>query len=336
MLTIDCHTHIIANHLQVLYQRAMAGGVDLFNILGVPALCGAGNNFECMKAKFMYPGKAYVYGGLVWQGQDCPQPREQLKMMMEAGFDGLKLIESKPNLQKDLQFDPSSPHFEGMFALAVKEGFPLLWHVGDPASFWRRETAPAFAVENGWTYDGKGFASLETLYEQVEAVLQRHPRLKVILAHFYFCSDDASHLERLLDRFPNVSVDITPGVEMYHEFARSHAFWQEFFERRAKRILLGSDLTDEPGDAHYLSISRIIRGMLSKEPFEVWDIKTRGFDLSDQALEHITGKNFMAICASLPKEPRPDGLKAMLGLYRQILDANDYTAALAAFEECAP
>lgn len=333
MLRIDCHTHVMQGQPEELVARSLQSGVDRLNVLGIPALCGPGNNFDCARVKALRPGKAYAFAGLVWQGQTCPDPREQLRLAHMAGFDGLKLIESKPNLQKELNFHPQDPHFEGMFSLAEKQGIPILWHVGDPASFWSVQSAPAFAVENGWTYEGAGFCSLQELYMQTEALLARHPGLLVVLAHFYFCSDDAQHLERLFARFPNLRIDITPGVEMYHSFAKDPAFWQDFFEKHHQRILMGSDMTDEAGDESHLPLGRIIRGMLLPQAFEEWDIKAQGFDLSKQALQAIWAGNFEALCPGGPRAMDVGGLRALMDFYQSQLDGEQVKAALLAYKE---
>ena len=43
--------------------------------------------------------------------------------------------------------------------------FPLLMHVADPEEFWSKETAPAWAVTNGWYYTDR-HPSKESLYTQ--------------------------------------------------------------------------------------------------------------------------------------------------------------------------
>lgn len=328
MITIDCHTHLMQGEARRLLARSQQSGVERFSVLAVPSLCGARNNIDCLALKRLAPGSVYAFGGLVWQAGHCPRPEEQLRLMMRAGFDGLKLLESKPTTQKALGFHPQDAQFAGLFAYAQAENIPILWHVGDPAPFWHLDQAPAFAVAEGWTYDKGGFAPLQQLYEDVETVLERYPRLKVILAHFYFCSDDAPRLERLLARYPELKVDITPGIEMYHAFLKVRDFWQAFFERHHARILMGSDMTDEDESSYmgnWQPMARVIRGTLRPEPFAEGDLAGRGFELSDQALSAIWGGNFLALCDE-PKAPGSQGLADLLAFYRQHLDADSLAA----------
>lgn len=330
---IDAHVHVLPGDPEPLLHRLAAFGAGQFNALGVPALWGEDNNLRCLRMKRLYPGQAWAFGGLHWNGRHCPHPERQLELMLQAGFDGLKLLETKPNLQKQLGFLPDDPGFEAMFALAEEKAVPILWHAGDPAPFWHLDLAPDFAVENGWTYEEEGFLSLEEIYRHTEAVLSRHKKLKVILAHLYFCSDDREHLERLLESCPHVSIDITPGSEMYRSFALDRSGWEAFFQKYAGRILLGSDMTNEPENDAWPSISALTRGILKHEPFQIWDVQMTGFRLTAAQYRAITGGNFIRLAGRSPKPVDPEGLRQLMGFYGENLSARQQAVCRKSYEE---
>ncbi|MHC1785736.1 MAG: amidohydrolase family protein [Christensenellales bacterium] len=317
---IDAHVHLLPGDPRPLLDRLHAFGAERFSALGVPAMWGTANNLLCLDMKRRVPGRAWAFGGLGWRGQSCPQPERQLALMLAAGFDGLKLIETKPNLQKQLAFFPDDPHFEGMFALAEARQVPIVWHVGDPAPFWHREQAPAFAVENGWLYDGPGFQPLEEIYRHTENVLQRHPGLHVVFAHLYFCSDDRDHLERLLAAWPDISLDITPGSEMYGAFSQDRAGWETFFKRFAGRILLGTDMSNAEPDSAWRELSTLTRGILRPEPLKVWDIQMQGFSLDEGERALVTGGNFIRLAGEVPKAINEEALAALEAFYLEQVD----------------
>lgn len=330
---IDAHVHVMPGDPDILLQRLLAHGAQAFNVLGVPTLWGQDNNLRSLHFKNLRPGATWAFGGLHWQGKVCPQPEKQLELLIAAGFDGLKLLETKPDMQKDLGFLPDDQAFDAMFALAEEKHIPILWHVGDPAPFWHLDQAPQFAVENGWTYEGEGFLSLNELYERTERVLERHPNLRVILAHLYFCSDDMTHLMRLFERFPQVHIDITPGIEMYHNFAKDRDKWQDFFQKYSHRILLGSDTTNDPGEGSWGNLAALTRLILKDEDFEIWDIAMRGFSLSPAQFEAITRGNFTRLAGKAPKPINPEGLQQMLAFLKAHLSADSYTDIKNAYEE---
>ena len=95
---IDAHVHLYPGDPQPLADRLAALGTARFNVLGVPGIWGSDNNLHCLRMKALYPGRAWVFGGLNWRGPECPLPERQLELMMLAGFDGLKLLETKPEI----------------------------------------------------------------------------------------------------------------------------------------------------------------------------------------------------------------------------------------------
>ena len=74
------------------------------------------------------------------------------------------------------------------------------------------------------------------------SVLARHPRLRIVFAHFFFMSAQLDRLSGILDRYENVSVDLTPGIEMYENFSAAPERARAFFVRYADRIIYGTDI----------------------------------------------------------------------------------------------
>jgi hypothetical protein len=63
---------------------------------------------------------------------------------------------------------------------------PVLLHAGDPEPFWEPERCPPRARARGWFYGGGDYPLKEDLHAEVMHVLERHSRLKMVLAHFHF------------------------------------------------------------------------------------------------------------------------------------------------------
>lgn len=116
----------------------------------------------------------------------------------------------------------------------------MICHVGDPAPNWSADTAYEGAKEQGRVY-GSDYPSLEQLYGEMEYLLDRYPNIPMVLAHFYFVSDNYEKACDIMERYHNVRFDLTPGGEMYVNFSKDVSLWREFFLRYRKRIILGSD-----------------------------------------------------------------------------------------------
>ena len=103
---------------------------------------------------------------------------------------------------------------KGFFALALL--FPAL-----------RASAAGYAdrwkIPREWTYVDGTYPSKEELYGEMQNVLARFPELRVTLAHFGFLSADPEGASALLDRFPNLCLDLTPGVGMYANIKKTYS-----------------------------------------------------------------------------------------------------------------
>ena len=152
------------------------------------------------------------------------------------------------------------------------------------------------------------------LYAEVDQVLDRHPNLKIIFAHFYFLSADLDRAGRFLETHPKVSFDLAPGIEMLYNLSQTPEASREFFCKYAERIVFGTDLASN----HTVEEARIRAGIIfrwleSDDTFQVpeaadfllgppEDGRIRGMSLPTAVLNRIYSDNFSSVVAS---EPRP-------------------------------
>ncbi len=303
MRMIDSHTHLDAHNPEMLLKMVDRFGYEKYGVMAIP--CGGDplNTLECLLAKRLAPERTYVFGGMVYTDQEptAADHEKQLQLMLDAGCDGWKLLESKPSVYRKLQLPLDGEVFSKAFALAEELGTPLTWHAGDPATFWSAETAPQFAIDNNWLCVGEGYPTLAKIYDEVENVMARHPKLKTAMAHLYFTSDDRPHAERLLDTYENFWLDLTPGSEMYYAFQADTAGWRAFFEKYQDKLVFGTDMVDGDGDVVFGSQNAIVDLVLNT--FRD-DLK-----LSEAALGKILAQNFEGRVGQ-PKPINPAGLNA--------------------------
>lgn len=168
--------------------------------------------------------------------------KDYFSLLYECGIDGIKLLEGKPQFRKMFPVcDFDDEVWEPFFAFVEEKGIPILWHVNDPEDFWDKENAPAFAIASGWLY-GDDDINNEDQYRQVFNVLKRHPNIKICFAHFFFFSKQLDRLATIFDNYPNVYVDLTPGIEMYENFSNNYEASKQFFIKYQDRIIYGSDI----------------------------------------------------------------------------------------------
>ena len=314
---VDCHAHFGGDDLDgidVMVEKEAKAGIEQVSLLVTSVPGRVNGNPQALFAKSRYPDKVYLFLGMDYSaiGSDVdhrwtyslPQQIERLAAM---GCDGIKMINGKPNCRKDAGIALDSVIYDAYFARLAETGFPVLWHVNDPEEFWNPETAPEWAKSRGWLYDDT-FPSNESIYQECERVLDKYPDLTIIFAHFYFLSDFLDRAGAFLDRYPNVHLDLAPGIEMLHNFTKRPEAARDFFLKYQNRIIFGTDFSPRMG----LSRIWVVRNFLeTDETFHVptddylfWpDHRTmiRGIKLPEETLRRIYADNFGRIVGSEPK-----------------------------------
>ncbi len=245
---IDSHVHLRwPSDIQNLDSVREAIGAERMCIASVADRRDINDNPALFAAKAAFPDRFYLFPALDHSTQfssgavQTPSFVEQVERAVKIGADGLKLIESKPTHRRMMETPIDSEDYESMFAQLEETGLPILWHVADPEEFWHPELTPSWAAAKGWGYDER-WTPKEAFYEEVSSVLQRHPRLKVIFAHFYFLSADLPRAATLLDRYEGVHLDLAPGIEMLYNMSKHPEAARDFFIKYARRIIYGTDI----------------------------------------------------------------------------------------------
>lgn len=327
---IDCHTHCGGTELTAIdgmLDLETQGGVRQVSVVVTSFPGRASADPGAMYAKARHPDHVFWFAGLdqSFLARDLDHRwthslARQVDLYTALGADGIKMINGKPNVRKDSGIALDSVIYEDYFARVEASGVTVLWHVNDPEEFWDPEQAPEWAKGPGWLYDDT-FPSNQSLYGECERVLARHPGLRVIFAHFYFLSDFLDRAAALLDRYPNVHLDLAPGIEMLHNFSKRPEVAREFFLRYQDRIVFGTDFAPRSP----LSRIWVVRNFLeTDETFHVptddslfWpDHRTMitGIKLPEEALRRIYADNFRRIVSPAPK-PLDQG-RAMAELNR--------------------
>lgn len=293
------------------YEKALDYfNVDKFAVACLPSY-GITNNFEGLYLKSVFPN-AYVNVGLVhnFDDRDTPEYYErQAEKLYEMGCDGFKMLEGKPDYHKEFGCPLDHPSLDKFYSFVEEKELPLLLHYGDPREFWDIEKIPHWALERGWLYD-ESFTHFIEGQKEIERVLEKHPKLHLILAHFFFVSDDYEYAVNLMEKWENVCLDITPGSEMFTNFDKDDR-WRDFFIKYADRIVYGTDTYNWKPDGReyedqYGHAVNLIRGFLErKEPFtDAWTGKRfeHPFSLPDEVLDKIYYNNFVRLYGAEPRK----------------------------------
>ncbi len=286
----DSHIHIRFSRDKEITQM-----LDDMASVGVVATCiqslpyrGATENLAALYHKMSYNKMdVYAFGGLHSTDRYAAiAPEIQAKALLELGCDGFKIMNC-PSHRKFFEHGFNDMRYDKMFELFEKEGTPLTIHVNDPEEFWQ---------PNGEFY-GKGMPTKKQLYDEIFEVLDRHPNLKISFAHFFFLSNCPFEAERVMEKYPNVYFDLTPGVEMYYNFDNNLEFWRGFFTKYSHRILFGTDCNTYKDWTNKDLVLLVYRKLTESTDYFTQvcykkDFTIRGMNLPEDVVERICYTNF--------------------------------------------
>lgn len=256
---------------------------------------------------------------------------QYIEDLIIVGYDGIGEMGSKPKPRKD-RVPLDGQLYEWFWSTCEELNYPVLCHVGDPIEFWDEQLIPDWARTLGWGYYFGDFPSLKDLYIEMENVLNRNPRLKIVLSHFYFLSADLDAASAFLDLHENAHFDLSLGIELMLNISRRRDDWREFFIKYADRILYGTDIGVSKDLKQHLARIFLIRTFLESDkefytPTTADNLLSRyeepflGLNLPKEVLSKIYSRNFQRLWSS-----RPRGLDINAAISRCEREGNDVVA----------
>ena len=212
-------------------------------------------NLKGLYLKAAFSPNAYAFAGLVHPNNHNDVEKvaddffEQAQLYLSVGYDGIKMLEGYPSLIKAWHLPIDSPVYDKFYAFMEEKGYPVLMHAANPAENWDIQKASPQAIAAGRVYDAS-YPTKQEIIKQVFAVMDKFPKLKLILAHFGFFSDDIALAERFLS-YPNTQLDVTPGGEQFIHMQTEWNRWLPFWEKHQDKILYGTDFYAFPKDENW-------------------------------------------------------------------------------------
>jgi hypothetical protein len=123
---------------------------------------------------------------------------------------------------------------------------------------------------------------------------------------------------------------------MYENFSKDPAFWRDFFMKYNRRIIFGTDSTDESGVSCESSEKVDISGyagmdidfLIKDSELSIYDIKLHGLGLPESAREYIMAKNFTQYVGDTPRAMDIGKLKREADFLRGFLTNDEDIKAL--------
>ena len=246
---IDIHAHLrngadeaqAASYVADMDGLNMGLAVNLSGRSGDQLLEGMTNLAE------RHPGRIVLFANVDFDGMDEPGWTERAVAQFEKdvrnGARGLKIFKNLGMYTEDSngRVSTNDPRIDPIWAKAGELGVPVLIHTADPEPFW----SPRDSLNERWLELKQrprrmrpAEPSFETLMGEQFDLFEKHPNTNFISAHMAWMANDLPGLSELLDRFPNMYVEMGAVVA---EIGRQPVTARQFLIDYQDRVLFGKD-----------------------------------------------------------------------------------------------
>ncbi|MCL4853600.1 MAG: amidohydrolase family protein [Bryobacteraceae bacterium] len=292
---IDVHSHAYMRTPEQI--AAWVRTMDEAGVETTVILTGAtGANFDKLAELFLkpYPDRFQLYCGIDTSNPETPDYPEravaELVRCFRKGARGVGEVSDKGSgiargqaVPPERRLHADDPRLDPFWAKCGELKLPVNLHIADHPSAWRppdqrQERTPNFQRYNQW---GRNVPGYDELLAKSERLLQKQPHTTFILCHLRNQGNDLAALAGILDRYPNLYVDISAR---HYEVGRQPRTAAKFLTKYSNRVLFGTDLS--PTKEMYEGWWRLLETADEFIPGPNW-WRHYGLELPDSALEPL-------------------------------------------------
>jgi predicted TIM-barrel fold metal-dependent hydrolase len=298
---VDIHSH--HSTLTPEYVDKLIREMDSINLQVMVNLSGGSGErlkqtVQAMKGR--YPDRFVVFANLTFDDLNEPgygkRAAARLDQDFKNGAQGLKIFK---NYGMDLKYKNGNrvkvddPEFDPVWDKCAELKIPVLIHTAEPSAFF----LPIDKYNERWlelkqfpqrARPPEKYPPFETLMEERNHMLAKHPGTKFILAHLGYHGNDLARLGRLFDAYPNAYVDIAAVLA---ELGRQPYTARDFLIKYQDRVLFGKDIYEPSEYMQYFQVMETRDDYIEyyRRRHAFWRIY--GLNLPDDVLKKIYYKN---------------------------------------------
>jgi len=235
---------------------------------------------------------------------------QQFEADIKAGAKGLKIFKNlglRTRRADGTRLKLDDPELAPIWDTCARLNVPVLIHTADPASFFdpidlTNERWLELALFPDRRYQDPSLPRFEELAAERDRLFANHPKTRFIVAHMGWHANDLGRLSKLMDRLPNISVEV--GAILY-DLGRQPRAAHDFFVTYQDRVMFGKDSFQPDEYPYYWRVFETKDEYFDyyRDYHAFW--KLYGMDLPDEVLKKLYYRNALAIVPGLPKAGFP-------------------------------
>jgi uncharacterized protein len=314
---VDIHSHTgpTADTIDRLIAEMDAMGLRvLVNLSGGTDPAAVKEKVDFIRGS-AHPDRFAVFANVQWNGAGAPGWAEKAVADLEAavkhGAIGLKIGKGLglSNTKADgSRLKVDDPDLKPVWDACARLNIPVIIHTAEPKEFfspldYNNERWLELALFADRRQYMPGRPTFEQLQGERDRMFEANPKTRYIGAHFAYYGHDLQAGAKLLDRLPNVVLEVSAVL---YEFGRQPRAARDFFIKYQDRILFGKD-SYAPSEFPYFW--RVFE--TDDEYFDYYrdyhaTWKLYGMHLPDDVLKKIYYKNALRVTPGLPQQGWPE------------------------------
>jgi predicted TIM-barrel fold metal-dependent hydrolase len=256
-----------------------------------------------------------VFANVNWEGAGAPGWADtavaDLEQSVKNGAIGLKIFKSlglTTRKHDGSRLKVDDPALKPVWDACARLDIPVIIHTAEPMEFfspldYKNERWLELALFPERRNYGPGKPTFEELQAERDRMFAANPKTRYIGAHFAYYGHNLPGAARLLDRLPNVVLEVSAVL---YEFGRQPRAARDFFIKYQDRILFGKDSYAPSEFPYYWRVFETTDEYFDyyRDYHATW--KLYGMDLPDEVLKKVYYKNALRITPGLPRQQWPE------------------------------
>ncbi len=236
---------------------------------------------------------------------------QQLEADLKAGAIGVGEVPKSFGLRitkaDGSRLKVDDPELDPLWQAFARLDVPAFIHTAEPQEFfqpqdYKNERWLELALFADRRNNQPGQVTFDQLIAERNNLFRKHPKTRFVAAHFGWHANDLGRAAKMLDEFPNVTIEA--GAILY-DLGRQPRAARAFFEKYADRIMFGKDSFQPDEYPYYWRVFETADEYFDyyRDYHAFW--KMYGLALPDEVLKKVYYKTALKVFKGLPQTGWP-------------------------------